>query len=691
MLTEQVTHEITAKVRLGSVLIVVGATGSGKSTGIPQALLKTTGDKITVTQPRRVAAIALASYVGRSAESGVVGHKVRFSDTTSHKTRLRYVTDGILLKEMEEKVRLSTVIIDEVHERSIRTDILLGLLKKKIKTIRLVLMSATADINMLTEYFARDKIPVEYCEIPTQKHTVKINYLPRKSSDYIQLAYDTVKKIMKNAKDLKNKQTENNIPDAQQITHSSSACNKKEPATKDVHNSKNSKKSKSKKANNPQEELDEMDCIFAKKEFTPKQVNIPDGFTCGTILVFLSGLEDIEDLFKMLEKHSGLEILKLHSSLSDTEQKLIFTRRKSNIRVILSTNIAETSLTIEDVRWVIDSGVQKINISKDGIDSLGIVKISKSSAQQRTGRAGRVGPGICYRLYTECAYNLMHENNIPEIMRADISSVSLSLIQMGIDPEVFDFLEAPNANAILSALAELFILGLIDENRRITELGKKVSKLPLSPSLGKFLLIGKSLGAGHASAAVCALLAGDRISLFSKEVNTSTIVSVHNSPSKCSDLTLYASVFFTYLTYSARLKVDFCQSLGLSLQEMRNSEKIYKQLTLILELNPGIESEIDETEDKHTLSCIPLRPIIADRLHTSASAGFMTRVAEMKGNAYMHIYSEKQIYVHPSSSMFSRKEGSLGFIVTSETTKPYILHVFPYIPNEILVMQKTDA
>ncbi|KAI5190543.1 ATP-dependent RNA helicase DHX36 [Nematocida minor] len=675
--------EVISKYGPGKVLIVVGETGSGKSTGIPRALLAETADTIIVTQPRRVAAISLCSYVKKITENedtDMIGYKVRFKDTTTRKTRLHYVTDGILLKMMEENrksTKTTTIILDEVHERSIRTDILLGLLKKKIDSIRLILMSATADTKMLREYFAKDGIPVEYCEIPGKKYPVSIKYMPRRSSDYIQLACDTIKKIIKETRKANEagtredgkKEKENvkiEMDEVDEIFGNNCKTNRKYTAVKNNKSNSNGNSDISKLENN-----------------SSMKNSVSEDFSAGTVLVFLSGLEDIDDLYRMLEIHSSIELLKLHSSLPDAEQRLIFSRRTKPIRVILSTNIAETSITISDVKWVIDSGVQKVNITKDGIDTLGIVKISKSSAKQRAGRAGRVGPGVCYRLYTESAYLSMEENNIPEIIRSDISSVSLSLINMKIDPRSFDFLESPGANSISSSLSELFILGLIDKDGEITELGKKVSALPVSPCQGKFLLVAKSMGAGCSAAAVCSLLSGERISLFSKDANISSIESVHKSQSKGSDLTLYASLFFTYISYEPRLRGDFCRSLGISPQEIKTSERIYFQLLQLLKEKHEIKNETEEADEK--TNYIPLKQKTADRLHAAASAGFLTKVASSHGNgAYLHMYTGKNIFIHPSSIMFKRREETISFIMTSETTKPYILHTFPYTGESIL-------
>lgn len=662
-------EDICKKYGRNKVVIVVGETGSGKSTGIPEVLLRETADTIIVTQPRRVAAISLSRYMRKKTGTegtDEIGYKVRFTDRTTKNTRLRYVTDGILLRSIEENTLLAdgkreiTVILDEVHERSVRTDILLGLLKEKVGKIKLVLMSATADTGLLEEYFTRGKVPVEYLEIKGRKYDVKIKYLPKRSSDYVQVAYDTVKKIIKGIR------SENKI-----------------------ESTKNTKKRISISGKDKRNRPDEIDDIFrrdSESSIKKEEKEKDDVFKEGTVLVFLSGLEDIEDLYRMLEIHTSIELMKLHSSLSDAEQRLIFTRREKPLRVILSTNIAETSITIEDVKWVIDSGVQKINVTKDGVDTLGIVKISKSSAKQRAGRAGRVGPGVCYRLYTESAYLSMDENTVPEILRTDISSVSLSLINMKKDPETFDFLQSPGSNSISSSLSELFVLGLIDKEKRITDLGKKVAKLPLSPSLGKFLIVSKSLGVGCTGAAVCSLLSTERVSIFPKDTDISAIESVYQSISKSSDITLYGSIFFTYISYDQRLKSDFCKRTGISQKEIRSCENIYQQLLQIIRQKNEIEKET-EKNDNDFAKYIQLKQCTADRLHAAASAGFMTRVGSTPSNGgYVHLYTGRPVFIHPSSVMFRRKEETVGFITSTETTKPYILHAFPYIDSENILL-----
>ncbi|KAI5180011.1 hypothetical protein NEOKW01_0340 [Nematocida sp. AWRm80] len=690
---DKVKEELLESIGPGKVVIIVGETGSGKSTEIPQMLLRhNPKETIIVTQPRRVAAISLArrvSYLTKDLGEDLVGHTVRFEDTTKRTTRLKYATDGILLKLLENNKRPETVIIDEVHERSIRTDILIGLLKQNITTVKLVFMSATADTKRLTEYFTKDNIPVRLIKIPRQEHKVSIRYLPKKGSDYIQLAFDTIRKIQKESKQLQfshKHKSERETNTSTQITSKTKRPNRQtEPTDKEIEALE-----KILIRTRPEENTETKETLIdpEKNNNLSKSINEDISFSKGTILVFLSGIEDINDLYSMLEILPGIEVLKLHSTLSDTDQKKIFQRREKDLRIILSTNIAETSLTIPDVKWVIDTGVQKMNIVREGIESLGIVKITKSSAKQRAGRAGRVSAGICYRLYTEETYNQLEENNLPEILRSDLSSVSLSLISLGIDPLSFDFFEAPEKEHLVYALKELFVLGLITKETTITPLGESVNKLPISPSMGKFILVAKSLNVICSACAICAVLSSEKLSFFSKETDLSKIQSTTDKDYS-SDLTMYASIFFTFLSYTQRLRKEYCQQLNVSYRDLVMAEKIYNQLLVLLnhkepnrkELsffssNPSSETEV---EQKETNGQISLLPFAARNLHKAATSAFLTRIAEAStGPAYTHLYSNTSVFIHPSSLFFKRKEPHIGFILTTQTTKPYILYVFPY-------------
>jgi len=769
---ESAKKEILKRSKTGNVTIVVGETGSGKSTEVPQLFLRSSAtEKVVVTEPRRVAAISLYERVKYLAGDlgGQVGYKVRFQDVTNRKTRLTYVTDGMLLKWIENEAVSGTVIVDEVHERSVRTDVIMGVLKKSIKKIRLVLMSATVDLNLLVKYFEKDGIEVSVIRIEGKAHPVQIKYLPKRTSDYIDTAYNTIKKIIKETRDARRAGSGSfgrgddgrgggkGSDGSNSGISSDTKYNSNNTTRHNTHHHNTT--SKPKKAKN--EIDDEIDRIFKKEE--SEEVRGADRssfFLSGSILVFLSGIEDIEDLCRMIEGFPDVEILKMHSSISDSEQKQIFSRRAANIRVILSTNIAETSLTIPDVKWVVDSGVQKITMSKNGIEHLGVVKISKSSAKQRAGRAGRVGPGVCYRLYTESTFKQLEENNVPEILRTNVASVCLSLVAKGEHPLEFDFLEPPSRDSLMASLRELFVLGLIDKSGNITELGKLVSKLPLSPSLGKFLVSGKSLQIPCTAAAICAMLSSESPFIFSdirdrsrrtperfsdaswavpresddemrppaaKEETASRMKSVHNNAAKESDLTICAAVLFRFVNLPRALQKDFCHSAGVSLKEMATAAKVYQQLLSLIGAVPSdcaseIHSELLEppesekicekplekekntqTDEKRPAaslarvrggaekealsspSSISLTCATADRVHAAGSSSFLTRVAQiLKNGGYLHLYSNTTVFVHPSSSLFHKREERISFILAAQTSKPYVLYVFPYVPPHVL-------
>ncbi|KAI5186102.1 ATP-dependent RNA helicase DHX36 [Nematocida homosporus] len=660
------------------------------------------GWEVVVTQPRRVAAVALARRVSSlSPELGVdgVGYAIRFKDTCTKRTRIKYVTDGVLLKWLEGGRVLDTVVVDEVHERTVRTDVLLGLLKDRIKSLRLVLMSATAELEMIKEYFTRDGIEVEVVEIPGRKFPVEIKYLPRRSSDYIQMAQTVISMIVRGY-ELDNVLSNSNSNSSSKSSrdNASSSNASRDNASKDNNpidlifkESKTSKSVSESKSKSTSSSLSQSSAEILKlnQDNGLGMVGVGRKKNRGVILVFLSGLEDIDDLYKSVSLLSEVEVLKLHSSLEDAEQKRIFTARSQRIRVILSTNIAETSLTIPGVRWVIDCGVEKISVSREGVESLGIVKISKSSADQRAGRAGRTGPGVCYRLYTQNTYQMMDKQAAPEILRTDISAVCLSLIRMDKDPGSFDFLANPGESAILGSLRELFVLGLIDKEKKITEMGRKVAGFPLSPSLGKFLVAGRTLGVSCTVAGVCALLSTGALFVLPPGSEAAVMESVVEDREKASDLTLCAALFFSFLQTPLDRQKSFCTGLGVSYREMRNAERIYQQLLALVLPKKGRMDWREEVLGGRDISmtarlCVLLSESVADRLHQAASAAFLTRVAESAGSgSYLHLYSKNHVWIHPGSVMFRKREGVVGFVLSSQTSKPYLLYVFPFTNSSI--------
>ncbi|XP_031124650.1 pre-mRNA-splicing factor ATP-dependent RNA helicase DEAH10-like [Ipomoea triloba] len=473
-----VEKQLVKEVHNNNTLIIVGETGSGKTTQLPQYLYHggfcRDGGIIGVTQPRRVAAITVAKRVAE--ECGVelgqrVGYAIRFEDVTSNSTKIKYMTDGLLLREAlldPYLSKYSVIIVDEAHERTVHTDVLLGLLKnvqkarlqnadegvsvgstkpknellledkqdahsdgifkkcraKNYTPLKLIIMSASLDARVFSEYFCGARA----VHVQGRQFPVDIFYTHQPETDYI---------------------------DAALIT------------------------------------------IF--------QIHLEEG--PGDVLVFLTGQEEIESVERLVhdrlqhlpEGNRKLLTFPIFSSLPFEKQMKAFMPAPAGFRkVILATNIAETSVTIPGIKYVIDPGLVKARTydADMGIDSLIVVKTSKAQALQRSGRAGREGPGKCYRLYPESEFEKLDDSTIPEIKRCNLSNVVLQLKALGIDNIVdFDFIEKPKRMALVKSLETLFLLGAITENNELSDpIGHQMARLPLEPMHSKALILASQFG-----------------------------------------------------------------------------------------------------------------------------------------------------------------------------------------------------
>ncbi|GJS34756.1 pre-mRNA-splicing factor ATP-dependent RNA helicase DEAH1-like protein isoform X1 [Tanacetum coccineum] len=414
------------------ILVIVGETGSGKTTQIPQYLHEagyTKRGMIGCTQPRRVAAMSVAARVAQ--EMGVklgheVGYSIRFEDCTSDKTVLKYMTDGMLLREFLGEPDLSSysvVMVDEAHERTLSTDILFGLVKDIARfrpDLKLLISSATLDAEKFSDYF--DSAPI--FKIPGRRFPVEILYTKAPEADYLDAAI-----------------------------------------------------------------------------VTALQIHVTQTPGDGDILIFLTGQEEIEAAEEILKhrtrgcgsKIAELIICPIYANLPTELQAKIFEPTPEGARkVVLATNIAETSLTIDGIKYVIDPGFVKMKSynPRTGMESLLVTPISKASANQRAGRSGRTGPGKCFRLYT--AYNYfsdLDDNTVPEIQRTNLANVVLSLKSLGIhDLLNFDFMDPPPAEALLKALELLFALSALNKHGELTKVGRKMAEFPLDPMLSKMIV-----------------------------------------------------------------------------------------------------------------------------------------------------------------------------------------------------------
>jgi len=443
------------------VVLITAETGSGKSTQIPAYLLTVTPTVggIAVTQPRRVAAITLAQRVslenGEARVGKRIGYRVRFDDCTHpHETQLVYLTDGMLLREAmvdPTLLRYNVVFLDESHERSLQTDILLGVVQRARKQraakgaspLRVVVMSATLQLETFRTFFG-GPAKVNEIAIPGRQFAVQQIYTRQPVEEYIDGACSTV-------------------------------------------------------------------------------LSIHEHEHAGDVLVFLPGQEEIEDLAALLRYHleeqdkkrewTGDKVLVFHgrehlgvasqmvgdvlicllyASLPPEAQMAAFQDKPDGCKrkVVLATNIAETSVTIPDIKFVVDTGKHKCRqVTTTGMESLKIEDVSQAQAAQRAGRAGRVAEGTCFRLYTEEAFRTLDPDSIPEILRVNLAQVILQLKGMGIsDPTTFDFVTPPGKQAIVRATKLLYGLKALDRNMDLSDHGKKLAKLPLDPVFGHLLL-----------------------------------------------------------------------------------------------------------------------------------------------------------------------------------------------------------
>lgn len=430
--------DISEAIRNHQVVIIAGETGSGKTTQIPKICLnhgRGVRGLIGHTQPRRIAARSVAARIAEELGEQVgqqIGYQVRFTDNTSDASRVKVMTDGILLAEIQHDRfldRYDTLIIDEAHERSLNIDFLLGYLKQllpKRPDLKVIITSATIEVDRFSEFF--DQAPV--IEVSGRTFPVDVRYRPLTGDedDRDQGWTDGVLSAI--------------------------------------------------------EEIEQHE----RKEKQPP----------GDVLVFLPGEREIRALSKVL-RHAELrhtEVLPLYSRLSNQEQNRVFQAHKGR-RLVLSTNVAETSLTVPGIRYVIDTGVARISrySVRSKIQRLPIEPISQASANQRAGRCGRVAPGICFRLYDETDFLNRPEYTDPEILRTNLASVILQMATSGLgDIQNFPFLEAPDRRQVNDGYKLLEELSAVDDKRRVSRLGRTMARLPLDPRLARMLVTAAEQG-----------------------------------------------------------------------------------------------------------------------------------------------------------------------------------------------------
>ncbi|WP_322043222.1 ATP-dependent RNA helicase HrpA [Paraburkholderia sp. J67] len=443
-------EEIARAIANNQVVIVSGETGSGKTTQLPKialALGRGLGaggsGLIGHTQPRRIAASATGRRIAEELGTPfgeVVGYKVRFTDNLSPGASVKLMTDGILLAETQTDPLLKaydTIIIDEAHERSLNIDFLLGYLKEILPRrpdLKLIVTSATIDADRFARHFGSDEKPAPVIEVSGRLYPVEVRYRPVQEDS---------------------------------------------PAVKNAQGNAPTKKSQR------DTDRDLMDAIVDAVDELCREGS-------GDVLVFLPGEREIRDAAEALRKHHPphTEILPLFARLSAQEQERVF--KASNARrIVLATNVAETSLTVPGIRYVVDTGLARVKrySYRNKVEQLQIESISQAAANQRAGRCGRVADGICIRLYEESDYIARPRFSDPEILRSSLAAVILRMKSLHLTAiETFPFIEPPPGRAIADGYQLLNELGAVDDDNALTTLGRELSRLPLDPRVGRMIL-----------------------------------------------------------------------------------------------------------------------------------------------------------------------------------------------------------
>ncbi|KAG8527754.1 DEAH-box ATP-dependent RNA helicase prp43 [Bacidia gigantensis] len=614
-------------------LVFVGETGSGKTTQIPQFIAfddqpHTQRKLVACTQPRRVAAMSVAQRVADEMDVQLgeeVGYSIRFEDMTGPKTFLKYMTDGMLLREAmsdNNLSRYSTIILDEAHERTLATDTMMALLKEVAQRrpeLKIVIMSATLDAQKFQGYF--NDAPL--VAVPGRTHAVEVFYTQQAERDYVEASIRTVLQIH---------------------------------------------------AMEPE----------------------------GDILLFLTGEEEIEDTCKKInlevdemvrETDAGpMKVYPLYGTLPPAQQQRIFepapaARTKGGTpgrKCIISTNIAETSLTIDGIVYVVDPGFskQKIYNPRIRVEALLVSPISKASAQQRAGRAGRTRPGKCFRLYTEAAFKKeLIETTHPEILRSNISSTVLDLKKLGIDDLVhFDLMDPPAPETLIRALEELNYLACLDDDGNLTALGKLASEFPLDPTLAVMIISSPEFYCSNEILSLTALLSVPQIfvrpAASRKRADEMKALFAHPE----GDHLTMLNVFHAFMSPDAQQDPkQWCYDHFLGLRSLQAADNVRKQLKRIMETH---EIELISTpfEDKNYYT----------NIRRALVAGFFMQVAKKDGSSktYVTIKDNQNVIIHPSSVLQTDSDWLLynEFVLT---TKNYIRTVTVVKPEWLLDIAPT--
>ncbi|XP_027913918.1 pre-mRNA-splicing factor ATP-dependent RNA helicase DEAH10 [Vigna unguiculata] len=650
-----VEKRLVEEVRKNDVLIIVGETGSGKTTQIPQFLFDAgfcrDGRVIGITQPRRVAAVTVAKRVAE--ECGVelgqkVGYSVRFDDTTCGSTRIKYMTDGLLLREAlldPYLSKYSVIIVDEAHERTVHTDVLMGLLKK----VQLARSSSVGDGQGLN--FGKKNLKKVMMSEKENDQSGRFHKMPRHEK------YAPLKLIIMSA------------------SLDARAFSEYFGGAKAVH------------IQGRQFPVDIFYTRIAETDYldasliTIFQIHLEEG--PGDILVFLTGQEEIESVERLIneklpqlpQENKKLLIVPIFAALPSEQQMRVFAPAPSGFRkVILATNIAETSVTIPGIKYVIDPGFVKAR-SYDpgkGMESLIIVPTSKSQALQRSGRAGREGPGKCFRLYPEKEFEKLEDSTMPEIMRCNLSNVILQLKALGVDDILgFDFIEKPSRAAIIKSLEELFLLGaLTDECLLSDPVGHQMARLPLDPIYSKALILASEFNCLEEMLITVALLSVESIfySPRDKLEEARTATKCFSSPEgdhitlinvyRASNDFLEKRSMEMGIAKTEKVFRKWCKDNYINSRSLRHARDIHKQIKGHVE-QMGLNLSSCGDDMLQFRRCL-------------AASFFLNAAVKQPEGTYRALASGQVVQIHPSSVLFRKKPECVIFNELVQTNNKYV-------------------
>lgn len=643
------SEKIRSAIRENNLIIVHGETGSGKSTQLPKILLSLgfgLRGFIGHTQPRRVAARMINQRLAEELEfqqGEGVAYKIRFSGEVDEKNFIKIMTDGVLLAEMVHDPYLNSydaIIVDEVHERSLNIDFLLGYLKRlgnKRPDLKIVITSATLEIDKLRQFF--DNAPV--ISIPGRSHPVEMIYgsLIDENSAFDDLPQAVLQ-----------------------------AC---------------------------------RECLSLDE---------------GDILVFLPGEYEIREVHRFIHRYipASTEIYPLYSRLSVQEQNRVF-NQSGKRKIILSTNVAETSLTIPNVRFVVDSGLAKMKrySPRSGIDQLPVEEISQASARQRAGRAGRTSSGYCYRLYDEKNFLSRREFTRPEILRVNLAGVILQMLRMRLEKiEEFPFPDPPEEKMVLDGLRTLRELGAIDTNQELTSTGRQMSELPLDPRLARICLEGRRLGVLAEILIIAAALsiqdprerrssnnkAGDQDLKTGEMQSQDKEMAAEHFASRRSDFIVYLQLWEDLQEKRKSLSLNqfkkYCQKSGLSYMRIREWSNLHAQLMRLFEKDIKKEPESSKTGDakrkvkqkddirlsleKSKIKKVGVKQEVSAEqkefytlLHRAIISGFLSHISRHKEKYIFQGARGKSLQISPRSLLFKNKIKWMVSFEILETKKIY--------------------